>query len=96
MSWVGFGGAIVTVLLLLALVKPMRKSMEEDVFLKIGGNRDKLMLFKYESYSRTFLKVDFINSALFFTTSYFYVYSTNNENNSQLMRFLVISLIAIL
>ena len=76
MSWIGLAGSVITILILLALVKPMRKSMEEDVFLKIGGNRDKLMLFRYKSFTSSFIKIDFINSVLFMTTAYFFWYCT--------------------
>lgn len=76
MSWIGLAGSVITILILLSLIKPMRKSMEEDVFLKIGGNREKLLLFRYYSYTKSFLKIDLINNVLFMTTAYFFWYCT--------------------
>lgn len=38
MSYVGLIGAVLATTFILAILKPVYKSMQEDVFLKIGGN----------------------------------------------------------
>ena len=40
MSCIGIGGSFIALVFVLALLKPVYSSMLEDIFLKIGGNRN--------------------------------------------------------
>ena len=40
MSCIGIGGALLCVVFLLVIIKPVYNGMYEDVFLKIGANRN--------------------------------------------------------
>jgi hypothetical protein len=78
---VGIAGASLNIIFVMLIFKPVFSNMREDVFLKIGGNRNlwgkEILLslfidvYKYLTLSKSFLKLDFINCLEFMITGLF-------------------------
>lgn len=91
MSCAGLGGSILATAFILLILKPVYKSMQEDVFLKIGGNGNMwgilsnsfinilLDVYKYFTLCKSFLKLDLIICIFFSITSFFFWYVTDKD-----------------
>jgi hypothetical protein len=75
LSCIGIGGAFLSMLFVLSILKPVFNNMREDVFLKIGGNKNVWDVYKYLTLSKSFLKLDLINCVEFFITGIFVWYT---------------------
>lgn len=75
LSWIGIVGASLCIVFVLLIFKPVFNNMYEDVFLKIGGNRNLWDVYRYLTLSKSFLKLDLINLVEFMITSLFIWYT---------------------
>ncbi len=78
------------------IAKPVFSNMYEDVFLKIGGNRNlwgkidnhiRIDVYKYFSVSKSFLKLDLINSFEFMVAGlfiWFTIFESHKKRNEDL------------
>lgn len=75
LSWAGIIGAVVLMIMILIIVKPVYSNMKADIFLKIGGNSNKWNAYYNYTLSKSLLKLDLINCIAFMATSLFVWYT---------------------
>ena len=81
LSCIGIGGAVIVMAFVIAVFRPVFSNMKEDIFLKIGSNRNvwgnhslanmSIDVYKYLSVSKSFLKLDLVNCVEFMITGIF-------------------------
>lgn len=81
LSCIGIGGAVIVMAFVIAVFRPVFSNMKEDIFLKIGSNRNvwgkhslaniSTDVYKYLSVSKSFLKLDLVNCVEFMITGIF-------------------------
>jgi hypothetical protein len=85
MSIAGIAGAVVCTILVLLIIRPVYSNMYEEVFLRIGGNRNvwgkirwhfiSLAVYKFYTLCKSFLELDLIITLVFMLTSIFIWYN---------------------
>ena len=71
----GIAGASLTMIFVLSIFRPVFNNMREDVFLKIGANRNVWEVYKYLTLSKSLLKLDLLNCIEFMITGIFVWYT---------------------
>ena len=91
MSIAGIVGAVVCTILVLLIIRPVYSNMYEEVFLRIGGNRNvwgklywpyhliSLAVYKFYTLCKSFLKLDLIITLVFMLTSIFIWYNIEQK-----------------
>ena len=80
-------------ILVLLIIKPVYNNMQEEVFLKIGGNRNVWDVYKYYTLCKSFLELDLFNSIVFMITSvfiWFNIEQRDTQDNKQVDMLLLI------
>jgi hypothetical protein len=84
---------LIAIVLIVLIVKPVYDSMYEDVFLRIGGNRNlwgnhniifnfSSEVYKYYTLSQSFIKLDLMINVEFLITMFFVMYGQGNLINN--------------
>lgn len=96
LSCVGIAGSVIVIVLIFLILKPVYDSMQEDVFLKIGGNANvwgkhserlnfsSLGVYKWFTLSQSLLKLDLLVNVEFMITMFFLMYSQSEFSGDDL------------
>lgn len=74
MSYVGIFGSTFVTIFVCAIAKPIYESMYEDIFLKIGANKNVWEVYKYYSLAKSLIKLDLVLNCEFMLTVFFLMY----------------------
>jgi hypothetical protein len=111
MSIAGIAGAVVCTILVLLIIRPVYSNMYEEVFLRIGGNRNvwgklqchynfiSLAVYKFYTLCKSFLELDLIITLVFMLTSIFIWYNIEQrqgDSDKTMNLYLLIPEVAVL